>query len=187
MAKNRDNVRVYGDLESEAFLAPKGSTLPTTLTDPIDPFKSLGWLSEDGIDFEVATDSTKFKGWQGGATLRVKVTSTEKTIKFQCLEETPGVTELYFDHGAPVVTGTGPTAVAKVDLPEGIGTVERAAVFKFVDGDVIKYLCCELIQITERGTISHKNDDMTVYEFTAEIVGEAYILTNAPAFTEVTP
>lgn len=180
MAKNRDNVRVYGDLDSEVFLAPKGSTLPVTLADPDDPFASLGWLSEDGIDFEVATDSTKFKGWQGGATLRVKVTSTEKTIKFQALEETPGVTELYFDHGAPTVTA----GVARVDLPEGIGTVERAAVFKFVDGGVTKLLCCELIQITDRGTISHKNDDMTMYEFTAEIVGESYILTNSPAYTE---
>lgn len=184
MAKNRDNVRVYGDLESETYLAPKGSTLPTTMSDPIDPFESMGWLSEDGIDLEVATDSTKFKGWQGGATLRVKVTSTEKTIKFQCLEETPGVTSLYFDHAKPVVSGTGPTAVAKIDLPEAIGTVERAAVFKFVDGGVTKLLCCELIQITERGTISHKNDDMTMYEFTAEIVGDAYILTNNPAYLE---
>lgn len=180
MAKNRDNVRVYGDLDSEVFLAPKGSTLPTVLTDPTTPFASLGWLSEDGVDFEVATDSTKFKAWQGGATLRVKVTSTEKTIKFQALEETPGVTELYFDHAAPTVA----TGVARIDLPEGIGTVERAAVFKFVDGAVTKFLCCELIQVTERGTISHKNDDMTMYEFTAEIVGESYILTNAPAFVE---
>lgn len=180
MAKNRDNVRVYGDLDSDVFLAPKGSTLPTTLVEPAAPFASVGWLSEDGIDFEVATDSTKFKGWQGGTTLRVKVTSTEKTIKFQALEETPGVTALYFDHAAPTVTA----GVAKIDLPEAIGTVERAAVFKFIDGAVTKYLCCELIQITDRGTISHKTDDMTMYEFTAEIVGDAYILTNAPAYLE---
>ncbi|WP_053386999.1 phage tail tube protein [Leucobacter japonicus] len=180
MAKNRDNVRVYGDLESEVFLAPKGSTLPTTLTDPETPFESLGWLSEDGISLTVSTDSEKFKAWQGGATLRVKVTSTEKTITFQALEETPGVTELYYDHAAPVVT----TGVAKIDLPEGIGTVERAAVFKFVDGGVTKFLCCELIQITERGDLPHTNSDMTMYEFTAEIVGDSFILTNAPSYTE---
>lgn len=178
MAKNRDNVRVYGDLDSDVFLAPKGSTLPTDLDDPTDPFESLGWLSEDGVDFEVTTDSEKFKGWQGGTTLRTKITSTEKTITFQALEETPGVTELYFGHKAPTVT----TGLAKVDLPEGIGTVERAAVFKFIDGAVTKFLCCELIQITDRGTVSHKNDDMTVYEFTAEIVGASYILTDNPAY-----
>ena len=180
MAKNRDNVRVYGDLESSVFLAPKGSTLPTTLTDPTSPFEELGWLSEDGVSLETAVESTKFKGWQGGATLRVKVTSTEKTITFQALEETPGVTALYFDHGDVEVSG----GVAKVDLPEAIGTVERAAVFKFIDGDVTKFLCCEVIQITDRGTVSHTNTDMTVYEFTAEIVGDSYILTDNPAYTE---
>lgn len=180
MAKNRSNIRVYGDLDSGVYLAPKGSTLPETLTEPVDPFVELGWLSEDGIDLEVSTEAEKFKGWQGGATLRTKVTSTDKTITFQCLEETPGVTELYFDHGAPTVTA----GVARIDLPEGIGTVERAAIFRFIDGDVTKFLCCESIEITERGTVGHKNSDMTIYEFTAEIIGDSYILTDAPAYLE---
>lgn len=180
MAKNRDNVRVYGDLESEVFLAPKGSTLPEDLTEPTAPFESVGWLSEDGVGLDVATDSTKFKAWQGGATLRVKVTSTEKTITFQALEESPLVTGLFFDHAEPTVA----TGVARLDLPEGIGTVERAAVFSFVDGDVTKFLCCELLQITERGTVAHQNGEMTVYEFTGEIVGDSYILTDAPAYVE---
>ena len=180
MAKNRDNVRVYGDLEAEVFLAPKGSTLPTTITDPTTPFKSLGWLSEDGVSLSVSTDAEKFKAWQGGATLRVKVTSTEKTITFQALEETPGVTELFYDHGAPTVA----TGVAKVDPPEGIGPVEREAVSKHVDGRVTKLLCCELIQITEREELSHSNSDMTIYGFTAEIVGDSYILTDAAAYVD---
>lgn len=182
--KNRDNIRVYGDLDSEVFLAPIGSTLPVALTDPADPFAAIGWLAEDGIDLEVSTDAEKFKAWQGGTTVRTKVTSTEKSITFQALEETPLVTGLFFDHGAPTVTGEGAAKVAKIDLPEGIGTVERAAVFKFLDGDVWKLLCCESVQITERGTVGHKNSDMTIYEFTAEIIGESYILTNAPAYLE---
>lgn len=180
MAKNRTNIRVYGDLESGAYLAPLGSTLPDDLSEPSSPFAEIGWISEDGVDLEVATEAEKFKGWQGGATLRTKVTSTEKTITFQALEETPGVTELYFDHGAPEVTA----GVARIDLPEGIGTVSRSAVFRFIDGDVTKFLCCETIEITERGTLGHKNNEMTIYEFTAEITGDSYILTDAPAYLE---
>jgi hypothetical protein len=180
VAKNYDNIRVYGDLDSEVFFAPVGSTLPTTLTDPATPFEAIGWLSEDGVNLAVSTDVEKFKGWQGGATLRTKVTSTEKTITIQALEETPGVTELYYGHGAATVT----TGVAKIDLPEGIGTVERAAVFKFVDGDVTKYLCCERVEVTGRGELSHQNSSMTTYEFTLDILGDSYILTNAAAYTE---
>jgi hypothetical protein len=184
VAKNYDNIRVYGDLESEVFMAPKGSTLPTAITaDPADPFWAFGWISEDGVSLAVATDVEKFKGWQGGTTLRTKVTSTEKTIKVQALEETPGVTALYYGHGDPVVTGTGTSAVARVDLPESVPTIERAAVFKFVDGEVEKWLCCELVQVTDRGEVAHQNSSMTLYEFTLEIIGDAYWLTNAPAFT----
>jgi hypothetical protein len=179
MAKNYDNIRAYGDLDSEVFLAPVGSTLPTTLTDPTTPFEALGWLSEDGVSLSLSTDVEKFKGWQGGSVLRTKVTGTEKTIQIQCLEETPGVTELYYGHGAPVVT----TGVAKIDLPEGVGTVARAAVFKFVDGGVTKFLCCEKVEVTEREDLSHQNSSLTMYGFTLDIIGDSYILTDAPAFT----
>jgi hypothetical protein len=180
VAKNGDNIRVYGDLDSEVYFAPVGSTLPTTLEEPAAPFEAIGWLSEDGVSLSVSTDVEKFRGWQGGATLRTKVTGTEKTITIQALEETPGVTELYYGHGAPTVT----TGVARVDLPEGINSVARAAVFKFVDGDVTKYLVCEKVEVTGRGEVPHTNTGMTVYEFTLDILGDSYILTNAPAYLE---
>lgn len=186
MAKNYDAIRVYGDLESEVYFAPKGTTLPTAITaEPIAPWWAIGWISEEGVNLAVATEVEKFKGWQGGTTLRTKVTSTEKSIVIQALEETPGVTELYYGHGTPTVTGTGPTALAKIDLPEAISTIERACVIKFKDGPVEKWLCCELVQVTDRGEIAHQNNSMTMYEFTLEIIGDSYILTNAPAF--VTP
>lgn len=192
MTKNRDNIRVYGDLSSEVFLAPKGTALPTpamfsaaSTTDPTG-FKGLGWVSEDGVNLSISTDVEKFKGWQGGATLRTKVTAVEKTFTVTALEEAPAVTEMYFGH-APVtaanVTGTGALAVAKIDLPEGIGTIERAAVIRFVDGGVSKWLCCTTVQVSERGEAPHTNSDITAYEFTFDILGDSYILTNAPAYT----
>jgi hypothetical protein len=177
--KNYDNIRAYGDLDSEVFFAPLGSTLPTTIAaDPTTPFAAVGWLSEDGVSLAISTDVEKFKGWQGGTTLKTKVTGTEKTISIQCLEETPGVTELYYGHGAPVVTA----GIARVDLPEGIGTVARAAVFKFVDGGVTKYLVCERVEVTDREELSHQNSSLTTYGFTLDIIGDSYILTNAPAY-----
>ena len=185
MAKDYDAIRVYGDLDSEVFWAPKGSTLPTSITtDPTDPFWAFGWLSEDGVSLSVSTDVEKFKGWQGGTTLRTKVTSTEKTVTVQALQETPGVTGLYYGHGDATVTGSGATALARIDLPESIPTIEGAAVFKFVDAGVQKWLCCELVQISDRGEVAHQNSSMTLYEFTLEIIGDSYILTNAPAYLE---
>jgi hypothetical protein len=183
VSKDYDSIRVYGDLESEVYFAPKGSTLPTAITtDPADPWWAVGWLSEDGVSLSVSTDVEKFKAFQGGTTLRTKVTSTEKSFTIQALQETPGVTGLYFGHGDPTVTGSGATALAKIDLPESIPTIERACVVKLVDGSVEKWLCCELVQVTDRGEIPHQNAEMTMYEFTLEIIGDSYILTNAASF-----
>lgn len=183
MAKSYEDIRVYGDLDSEVFFAPVGTALPTTITaDPTTPFVAVGWISEDGVGLNVSTDVTKFKGWQGGTTLRTKVTSSEKSFKIQCLQEMPTVTELFFGHGAVTVTGTAPDEVAKIDLPESIPTIERAAVIKFLDGTVVKYLCCTLVQVTNRGELQHRNNSMTMYELTLEIIGDSYILTNGPAY-----
>lgn len=178
MTKVADNAHFWGDADSGVFFAPLGSTLPTTLTDPTTPFEEIGWLSEDGIDLEVSTDVKKVKGYQGGATVRTRVTGTEKGFKIQCLEDTPLVAELFWGATAPTVT----TGVAKVDLPDGMPTVARAAVIKLHDGTSTRFYCLERVEATDRGTVSHKNTDETVYEISFEIIGDAYILTNEAAF-----
>lgn len=180
MAKVRDNVRIYGDQDSEVFFAPLGTALPNTLTGMDQAFKSVGWLSEDGITAGISVDTKKLKGFQGGATIRTKNTSTEKTLTFQMMEENPNVTALYYGHGAVVKSGQH----ARVDMPESIPVIERACVVKVVDGNVTRLDCYERVQITERGEVVYKNEDSTVYEVTAEILGASYFLTNAPAFTE---
>lgn len=185
--KNYDNIRIYGDLESEVLLAPLGTELPVDLTDLDPAFLAMGWLSEDGVALTVSANVEKFRGWQGGGVLRTKVTSTDKSFTVQALEESPVVTELFFDHAPATVTGTGATAVAKLDLPEGIGTVARAAVVKFKDGDVDKWLVCTKIEVGDRGDVPHTSSGMTIYEMGMEIIGAAYILTNNPAYLPANP
>lgn len=182
MAKVYDNIRIYGDLDTDVYIAPKGTVLPIVLGVPVAPFVALGWLGEDGTPIALAAEVAKFKAYQGGTLLRTKVTSTEKSVAVQALEESPGVTSLYFDHGAAAVTGVAPNQVAKIDLPESIGTVERAAVFRWLDGTTEKLLCCPLVQIGERSEIPHKGDAMTVYGMTFSIIGTCYILTDSTAY-----
>lgn len=184
-AKNVNNVRVYGDLSSEVYLAPKGTVLPTTLADLPAAWQVLGWVSDDGVNLGLSTDVEKFKGWQGGATLRTKVTSVEKSFSLTALEETPLVTSLYYGHGAPVISGTGADRVARIDLPEGFGTIERAAVIKFTDAGVTKFFCCENAQVSDRGESPHSNSEITAYEMTFDVVGASFLLTNAPAYLGV--
>jgi hypothetical protein len=185
MTRNKSNVRIFGDLGTEIFLAPKGSTLPTAVaTDPTTPFVGMGWLTEDGIEIDISADIYKAKGI-GGVTLRTKVTGTERTIKWQCSEDTPGARDLFYGiTAADTVTGVAPAQVAKTQiLPERLPTISRAAVFKNVDGAITEMLCCTDIQITDRGTLSYKADKEKIYEFTAELVGDVYILSNDPIYT----
>lgn len=182
MAENRnyENVRIYGGMSSGVFLGPLGATLPTTDLVIPEGLDAVGWLSEDGIGLAVEANVEKFRGYPGGTVLRTKVTSTDKSVTIQALEESPLVTALYFDHGDPVAAGD----IARVDLPEMIGTVERSAVFAFEDGDVTKFLVAPKVQVTSRGELAHQTNEMTIYELGLEIIGDSYILTNSQAYID---
>lgn len=182
--KNADNVRIYGGLDDAVWIAPLGTLLPTTLDlDLPEPWVELGWLAEDGIPLSMTTDVQSFRGHQGGSLLRRKVVSTEKSISFTALEESPVVWKLYFGAGDPVETAAG-SGVARVDLPESVGSQSYAAVVQLNDEDVTKFLCVERLDIGDREDVAHSGTDLTGYGISGSIIGDAYLLTNAPAFTE---
>src|SRR5690349_15671894 len=108
MAKDRANIRIYGDDSSAVFVAPKGTSGPTTLAAPAGTFVELGWLSEDGIDLDRNENLVEFNAHQGGALVRAKRTSVKDTFKFVCLEETAKVLGLYY-------AGVAPTTASSVD------------------------------------------------------------------------
>ena len=177
MAKDRDNVRIYGDDASGVWVADKGTTGPTTLATPAAGFTEVGWLSEDGVDLDRSEDVAEFKGWQGGSTLRKKVTSQEDTFKFVALEETALTMGLYYK-GVAATTATGVDTFA---ITNQAASDERAWVIDFVDGTTTKRYVVPSGEVTGRATVPHKNSDLTMYEFTVTIYGDYSILKTAAA------
>lgn len=178
MAKDRDNVRIYGDDASGVWVAPKGTTGPTTLAAPGAGFVEVGWLDDDaGVDVERTEEVSEFKAWQGGTTLRKKVTSVEDSFKFVCLEETALTMGLYYK-GATVTTATGVDTIAVTNQAV---SDERAWVVDFVDGAVTKRYVVPSGEVTGRETISHKNSELTMLAFTVTIYGDYQILKTAAA------
>lgn len=177
MSKTLGNIRVYGDSASGVWVAPKGTTGPTTLAAPSGTYKELGWLSEDGVDNDRSEESTKFKGWQGGGIVRVKSTSVEDTWRFQCLEETATTLGLLYKGQVPTVA----TGVGTITVTNQVVTDERAWVIDVVDGSVTKryVIPSGVAQLTS--AIAHKNDDMTVLEFTVTAQGDYFVLSNNSA------
>lgn len=177
MAKTLANVRIYGDDDSAVFVAPSGTTVPTTLAAPGGTFDELGWLSEDGVDHSRASEATSFKAWQGGAVVRRKKVSVEETFKFQCLEETAVVLGLVYAGQEPVIA----TGVATITVEDQTASDDRAWVLDMYDGDVQKRHAIPSGVAELTGTIPHKNDAMTIYEFTLTTQGTWYLLTDNPA------
>lgn len=178
MAKNYDAIHIYGDEASTVWIRRKGTgdgAIPTGLADPTEPsgFQDGGWLSEDGIDLEVSADVSKFKAWQGGSNVKNRVTSTERNFKLQFLQEDPLSTEIFFDHDGI----TDEDGLAKYTIPKSIGYSEWEFIIDFKDAGKTKRLVATA-SAGERGTVSHKNDDMTVYEVTFDILEDAYVLTD---------
>lgn len=178
MAKDRDNVRIYGDLDSGVWVAPKGTTGPTDLAAPGVGFVEVGWIDEDsGVDIERSEDVAEFKAWQGGTTLRKKVTSVEDTFSFVCTEENAVTLGLYYK-GVTATTATGVDTFAITDQAK---TDERAWVIDFVDDTITKRYVIPVGEVTGRETISHKNSEMTLYSFTVTIYGDYSVLKTAAA------
>lgn len=177
MTKNLANIRIYGDADSVVYLAPKGTTLPVDLVAPAAAFQDLGWLSEDGVDITRESSSNDFTAWQGGTIVRSKVSGVKDTIKVVCLEETAITLGLLY----PGSTSTTTTGTTKISVPGGSSSNEKALVVDFMDDAVTKRYAIPRAEVTGTGTVSHKNTDMTMYEFTFTIYGGFDIITNNPA------
>jgi hypothetical protein len=179
VAKTLANVRIYGDETSAVYVAPESTTLPTTLAAPSGTFVEVGWLSEDGVDQLRSLEATTFKAWQGGAIVRRKKTSVEDSFKFVCLEETATVLGLVYAGQTASVA----SSVATITVTDQTTQDDRAFVIDWVDGDITKRACISSGAVEMTGTVSHKNADMTMYEFTVTVQGDWTLITDNPAVT----
>lgn len=177
MTKNLANIRIYGDQDSAVYVGPKGTTLPVDLAAPAAALLDLGWLSEDGVDVTRESSSTDFTAWQGGTIVRSKVSGVKDTIKVVCLEETAIALGLLY----PGSTSTTTTGVTRISVPGGSASNEKALVVDFIDDTITKRYAIPRAEVTGTGTVSHKNSDMTMYEFTFTIYGDFEIISNNPA------
>ncbi len=178
MAKNVENIRIFGGDSDAVWSAPKGTAGVTTLDAPPNPWAEVGWLSDDGIESSIdGAEVTKFTAHQGGATVRTKSKAGSYQVKFVCLETT--ALTLGLIHGPITWTKTG--AVARGVIGAG-GPGERAWIVDRYDSEAgvhdREVYAAGTPQLT--GSIKAKYDEMTMLEFTVTMSGRPDIITNAP-------
>ena len=146
--------------------APLGSTLPTDATTKLDTkFKSLGYVSEDGITNENSPESEKIKAW-GGKTVLVSQTEKPDTYQFTLIEVL-NLDVLKVVYGDENVTGTLKTGIT-IKANAKPMQARCYVIETLLNGDTIKRMVIPNGVISEVGEISYKDDEAIGYETTIE-------------------
>ena len=148
------------------YSAPVGTPLPTdAVTDLDKAFKSLGYVSEDGLTNEDTIESNEIKAWGGDTVL---VVQTNKTDKFSYkLIESINLDVLKEVYGPDNVIGTLETGITvksnAMDLPEKSLVIEMV-----LKGGILKRIVVPQVKISEKGEITYVDNETTGFDLTVQ-------------------
>lgn len=152
-------------------VAPIGTTLPTDASATLaEAFKSLGYISEDGLTNTNTPESGDIKAW-GGDTVLTYLSSKTDTFKFKLIEAM-NLDVLKTVYGEDNVDGT--LAGGLTIKANSIASDSHAWVIDtLLTGGAIKRIVIPDAKITEIGDMVYKDEEALGYELTITAVPDA--------------
>lgn len=151
--------------------APLGTELPVTATEKLDAqFKSLGFVSEDGVTNEDTRESEEIKAW-GGQTVAAPQTAKSDKFKYKLLEIL-NVEVLKEVYGSTNVEGTLETGIKiKSNAKE---LEEHALVIDMIlKGEILKRIVIPKAKVKEVAEIAYKDNEAAGYDTTIQAFPDA--------------
>ena len=166
MGQNASNVTsAKPKITGAIYSAEIGATLPTNHTAPLDPkFKSLGYLSEDGIVNQDTRKSDEEKAFGGDI---VETSQSEKSDKFKfTFLETLNLDVLKEVYGADNVTVDATTGAITVKSNSKV-LVERSFIIELVlKNGRIKRIVIPKAKVSEIGDITYADKKLSGFQTT---------------------
>lgn len=168
------------------YVAPFGTALPTNPSDVLDAaFKSLGYVSEDGVENENAPDTETVKAW-GGDTVLVIQKSKDDTFKFTLIQamDTEVLKFVYGDDNVSGDLDTGITVKANsTEMP-----TRSIVIDMIMKNNVLKRVVIPSAKVTDLDAITYTDEDPVGYGTTVTCAADEdgnthyeYILKKASA------